>query len=88
MTSAASWSARIGRTLIERADEWARQRNLHSLTLTTYADVPWNAPYYRRLGFRHLSPEDETPGLRMIVSRERAAGLDVWPRTIMSRDLD
>jgi len=77
----------IGRTLIERADAWARERNLRTLTLTTYVDVPWNAPYYQRLGFRQLSPDEETPGLRTIKDRERAAGLEVWPRTSMSRSL-
>jgi hypothetical protein len=50
--------------------------------------VPWSAPYYRRLGFRDLSPEDETPGLHAIECRERASGLEVWPRTSMSRTLD
>jgi GNAT superfamily N-acetyltransferase len=78
----------IGRTLIDRAVAWAREQKLRSLTLTAYLDVPWNAPYYRRLGFRHLSPHEETPGLRQIKDRERAAGLEVWPRTSMSRSLD
>lgn len=78
----------IGRGLIDRAAAWARAHELRSLTLTTYLDVPWNAPYYRRLGFRHLSPDEETPGLRMIKRRERAAGLEVWPRTSMSRSLE
>jgi len=78
----------IGRTLIERAASWAHERNLRSLTLTTYVDVPWNAPYYERLGFSRLSRDEQTPGLRAIVRHERAAGLDVWPRTSMSRRLD
>src|SRR5262249_47745644 len=78
----------IGRTLIDRAYAWAQEQNLRSLTLTTYLDVPWNAPYYRRLGFRRLSPDEETPGLRLIKDGERAAGLEVWPRTSMSRNLD
>ena len=78
----------IGRRLIDHAAAWARAHELRSLTLTTYLDVPWNAPYYRRLGFRHLSPDEETPGLRMIKRRERAAGLEVWPRTSMSRRLE
>jgi ribosomal protein S18 acetylase RimI-like enzyme len=77
----------IGRRLIDHAAVWARAHELRSLTLTTYLDVPWNAPYYRRLGFRHLSPDEETPGLRMIKRRERTAGLEVWPRTSMSRSL-
>jgi ribosomal protein S18 acetylase RimI-like enzyme len=78
----------IGRELIDRAAAWACANGLRSLTLTTYVDVPWNAPYYRRLGFRHLSPREETAGLRMIKRGERAAGLEVWPRTSMVRSLD
>jgi GNAT superfamily N-acetyltransferase len=77
----------IGRRLIERADAWARERNLRSLTLTTYVHVPWNGPYYERLGFRYLTTDEETPGLRAIRARERALGLEVWPRTSMRRSL-
>jgi len=33
------------------ADEWAETKRLAGLTLTTFAEVPWNAPYYDRLGF-------------------------------------
>ena len=69
----------LGRSLIEHAASWARARDLHSLTLTTYVDVPWNGPYYERLGFRYLTAGEETPGLRAIRDRERALGLEVWP---------
>lgn len=41
----------LGRALIDTAEAWARQYGLLTLTLTTFADVPWNAPYYARLGF-------------------------------------
>jgi GNAT superfamily N-acetyltransferase len=77
----------IGRALIERAASWAGARGLRALTLTTYVDVPWNGPYYERLGFRYLSPDEETPGLRALREHERAAGLDAWPRACMSRSL-
>jgi GNAT superfamily N-acetyltransferase len=77
----------LGRGLIERAASWASAHGLHALTLTTYVDVPWNGPYYERLGFRYLSPDEETPGLRAIRDRERASGLDAWPRACMSRSL-
>jgi GNAT superfamily N-acetyltransferase len=77
----------IGGRLVERAASWARARGLPALTLTTYVDVPWNGPYYERLGFRYLAPNDETPGLRRIRADERAAGLDAWPRACMRRDL-
>ena len=62
-------------------------RDLHSLTLTTYVHVPWNGPYYERLGFRYLTTEEETPGLRAIRARERALGLEVRPRVSMRRSL-
>jgi GNAT superfamily N-acetyltransferase len=41
----------LGRALIEHAASWAVARGLHALTLTTYVCVPWNGPYYERLGF-------------------------------------
>ena len=34
----------LGRTLIEAAADWAAGEGLESLTLTTFAEVPWNAP--------------------------------------------
>jgi ribosomal protein S18 acetylase RimI-like enzyme len=77
----------LGRALIEHAAGWASAHDLDSLTLTTYVDVPWNAPYYERLGFRRLAAEEETPGLRAIRDHERALGLEVLPRTSMRRSL-
>ena len=77
----------VGRALIERAASWASAHDLRALTLTTYVEVPWNGPYYERLGFRYLAIEEETPGLRAIRNHERALGLDAWPRSCMSRGL-
>jgi GNAT superfamily N-acetyltransferase len=53
----------IGRRLVETADRFARERNLRSLTLTTSADVPWNAPWHSRLGFRMSSDDERLAGL-------------------------
>jgi GNAT superfamily N-acetyltransferase len=77
----------LGKALIEQAVVWARRRGLGAVTLTTFADVPWNAPYYQRLGFRRLQEAELTPGLRAIRAREAAIGLDRWPRCCMRRDL-
>src|SRR4051794_21223842 len=41
---------RIGQALLDVAEVWARERQMTALTVTTYAQVPWNAPYYQRLG--------------------------------------
>jgi hypothetical protein len=49
--------------------------------------VPWNAPYYRRCGFRVLTDGELTLGLQAIRQQEAALGLDRWPRVCMRRDL-
>ncbi|MFI7115458.1 GNAT family N-acetyltransferase [Amycolatopsis sp. NPDC049868] len=75
----------LGRRLIEHAAVWASREGLAGLTLTTYAEVPWNAPYYARLGFATLDEEDLTAGLRAVRAHEIARGLDAWPRVTMRR---
>jgi len=78
---------RIGLALIDHAAGWSIARGLAGLTLTTFAEVPWNAPYYERCGFRVLADAELTPGLRQIRAREAAHGLDRWPRACMLREL-
>ncbi|MFJ7336877.1 GNAT family N-acetyltransferase [Streptomyces sp. NPDC101110] len=77
----------IGRALLAHAADRAREEGLAALTLTTFAEVPWNAPYYARLGFRPVPGEDLTPGLREIRAAEAAHGLDLWPRLCMRAPL-
>jgi predicted N-acetyltransferase YhbS len=75
----------LGRRLLETAVLWAEQQSLSAVTLTTFADVPWNAPYYQRLGFQTLAESELTEGLQRIVKHEAARGLNVWPRVTMRR---
>lgn len=72
----------LGRQLIDHAasGEYA------ALVLTTFRDVPWNAPYYRRLGFVVLADDEVTPGLRAIREYQATIGLDRWPRVCMRHD--
>ncbi len=77
----------IGSALIETLAEWAASHGLAALTLTTFENVPWNAPYYERLRF-HVVPDAEIgDGLRSIRRAEAARGLDAWPRVAMIRPL-
>ncbi|MEU3482671.1 GNAT family N-acetyltransferase [Streptomyces sp. NPDC033754] len=80
----------VGRQLIEHLAAVAREQGLTALTLTTFAEVPWNAPYYTRLGFRPLADSDPalTAGLRAISRAEAAHGLSVWPRVCMRREVE
>jgi hypothetical protein len=50
------------------------ERNVAALTLTTFRDVPWNAPYYARLGFEVFAREHWGPAMRQRVAREAAGG--------------
>jgi GNAT superfamily N-acetyltransferase len=77
----------LGRALIDQAEAWAATHGLEGLTLTTFADVPWNAPYYARLGFRTLAVDEMTTGLRGVRAQEAALGLDAWPRVTMRRSV-
>lgn len=42
----------LGRRLIRAVIAQTREAGLARLTLTTFRDVPFNAPFYARLGFR------------------------------------
>jgi GNAT superfamily N-acetyltransferase len=76
----------LGRALLEYAAGRAAADGIVALTLTTFAHVPWNAPYYARCGFRILDDAELTPGLRAIRQREAELGLDRWPRVCMRRE--
>jgi GNAT superfamily N-acetyltransferase len=77
----------LGRELVEAAVAHAHARRDDRITLTTFTEVPWNMPYYRRLGFAVLPEADQGPELRRIRAQEAATGLDRWPRVAMARRL-
>lgn len=76
----------LGRALIDHIGATAYLQGIPAITLTTFTEVPWNAPYYRRLGFIELHPADITPGLHAVRAHERELGLDAWPRICMRRE--
>lgn len=77
----------LGRAMLERIREWASDNRFAAITLTTYRSVPWNAPYYRRLGFRLLAEHEWTPALRAIWKNERAMGWKESTRVAMQLSL-
>lgn len=73
----------IGRELVTAALTESRHRGHTEITLRTYIDVPWNAPFYTSCGF--LVSEPDTPLLRDLVHVESALGLfEHGPRTQMT----
>lgn len=73
----------IGARLLDAVAEVARGRGLAALTLSTFKDVPFNAPYYARLGFDVV--EALTPGMLAIRAEHEARGLDETARVFMRR---
>jgi len=66
----------IGRRLMQAVIDRARSDGLPSLTLTTFRRIPWNAPFYRSLGFRELEPAEMPSHLAAKVAAETAGGLE------------
>jgi GNAT superfamily N-acetyltransferase len=77
----------IGRMLVEAACEWARAKSSDRITLSTFRDVAWNAPFYARLGFRTLFANQLIVALRDLRAKERGEGLDLNKRVVMCRSL-
>jgi GNAT superfamily N-acetyltransferase len=78
----------LGAALFGLLGEWARGQRYPALLLTTFRDVPWNAPYYQRLGFRILGGEELGPGLRDIRENETRFGLHPESRVCMRLELE
>jgi GNAT superfamily N-acetyltransferase len=73
----------IGRRLIGGAADLARIEGLAALTLTTFRDVAWNAPFYARLGFQVLVGADLDARLAQILKHEAEQGLPPERRCAM-----
>ncbi|MGX1501748.1 UNVERIFIED_CONTAM: GNAT superfamily N-acetyltransferase [Streptomyces graminofaciens] len=78
----------VGRSLLDHLAARAADEGIPALTLTTFTDVPWNAPYYTRCGFRAMADDTLGPKLRAIREREADHGLDRWPRVAMRRGIE
>ena len=79
--------AGVGRALLDRVRAWATDGGWPAVTLTTFTDVPWNAPLYRHLGFRVLGEGEIGPELQAVRDAETARGLDPGARVCMRRDV-
>jgi ribosomal protein S18 acetylase RimI-like enzyme len=65
----------FGRELLMAIIHEARLRKSPGVTLTTFEDLPWNAPFYQKAGFRVLSDSELSPSLRNILSLEARLGM-------------
>jgi predicted N-acetyltransferase YhbS len=66
----------LGRRLMQVAIDWARESGLAAVTLTTFRSIPWNAPFYARLGFVELDAAAMPPKLAATLADEAAHGFE------------
>jgi GNAT superfamily N-acetyltransferase len=80
---------KLASRIIDGIDAFCDGRGVRQMTLTTFRNVPWNAPYYRRLGFRDIpdAEADENPHLGPRLRAEVAKGLPRESRVAMVRKL-
>jgi GNAT superfamily N-acetyltransferase len=77
----------LGTALLAHVCGWARDQGRHAVTLTTFREVAWNAPFYARNGFRIIEEPELGPELRRVRDDEATHGLDPTIRVCMRRDL-
>ncbi len=77
----------VGRALIAAVESRAIEVGLRELTLTTFRDVPWNAPFYTRLGFEVFDVGSDRPELAALIAEEVRLGVHAAPRVAMRKKL-
>jgi GNAT superfamily N-acetyltransferase len=73
----------IGKALVETVQTWGARSGYAVMSLSTFRNLPWNAPFYTKLGFRILDASELTEGFQTIRQHEDEAGLPIDDRVIM-----
>lgn len=73
----------LGSRLVMAVGAWASCNGCQFLTLTTFRDVPFNMPFYARLGFEAIPFGELSSALQSIVQEESYRGLDPARRVAM-----
>ncbi len=84
MSVVPEWQGRgIGAALVRACMIDARNAGFLALTLTTFREVPWNAPFYRRLGFADVDPASHDR-LAQVLADETEGGFSPESRVAMT----
>jgi N-acetylglutamate synthase-like GNAT family acetyltransferase len=70
----------VGARLMETALGHGRAIGAPDVVLTTFRDIPWNAPWYARFGFVEISADERSQVVRDMQAHEAAHGLDMSRR--------
>jgi GNAT superfamily N-acetyltransferase len=73
---------RLAARMIDRLEQDVRGAHA-ALTLATFRDVPWNAPYYAKLGFAEVPHESLGPDHDVVWRQQAEHGIDMTKRLFM-----
>jgi ribosomal protein S18 acetylase RimI-like enzyme len=71
----------IGSALMSAAHEAIASRGFHRIVLATQADIPWNAPWYERLGYSVVPTDAWSPWMTAIAAQQEVDGIS-WSRRV------
>ena len=77
----------VGKALMSAIYDQARREGYRALTLTTFRHLPWNGPWYQRLGFGEVIASDWGREYEEILDHEAQNGLDTKQRCVMALPL-
>lgn len=77
----------LGSSLVSTAKEWALDKGLEALILSTFESIPWNAPFYERLGFTVVPEELWSEDMLHLRAEEQERGLPLDKRVIMKLEI-
>jgi GNAT superfamily N-acetyltransferase len=76
----------IGSSLLAAVCAWAKDAGYPAVTLRTFRDIPWNAPFYQSRGFRVVHSAALSSAHGELETLERVRGLRTDRRVTMAYD--
>jgi GNAT superfamily N-acetyltransferase len=77
----------VGSALVGSVEDHAVDSGCTEITLTTFGDIPWNAPFYASIGFEVIPEQDLDVELLRRLSAETELGLHRSRRVAMRKPL-
>ncbi|KAA3610486.1 MAG: GNAT family N-acetyltransferase [Calditrichaeota bacterium] len=73
----------IGTALVKKVNSWAKEKSYSAVSLTTYKNISWNAPFYKKLGFKEVVVSEMPKQLYTLFLQEHEQGLLMEDRVVM-----
>ncbi|MEM9153269.1 MAG: GNAT family N-acetyltransferase [Cyanobacteria bacterium P01_F01_bin.3] len=77
----------LGTRLVRQVVQFATEAGFQNITLSTFRDIPWNAPFYQKLGFQAMKSVEMKKAHRQIWQREKQEGFMLSERIFMRLEL-